>query len=183
MGLALAEESNLSDAEAELRQEVEAKEKLEKLIRHIGNVQEACALLGRKLIDKGEIDLGIRLTAVGFTHDQSKFSGVEWDYLIQGEFNGEAKLAAIHHGRTNKHHPEYWADVTLMPRIYVAEMVCDWWARASEFGTNVWDYVKEKALSRYHISPHGKTYKWIKEFLDLLLDKPFADNPHEYKNR
>lgn len=177
MGLASAEKTDVPEPEPEIKPEQEAKEKLDKLIRHINNVHEACTLLGRKLIDRGEIDLGIRLTAAGFQHDHSKFSGIEWDYIIQGEFNGEAKLAAIHHGRTNKHHPEYWGDVGQMPRLYVAEMVCDWYARSTEFGENVWEYVKGKALERYGISPQGKIYKWIKEFLDLLLEKPFREVP------
>ena len=155
----------------------EAKDKLDKLLRHINKVQEASYLLGRKLIDKGEIDLGVRLVSLGCVHDQSKFLGLEWDYLIQGEFNEEAKLVARHHSRTSKHHPEYWGNINLMPRLYVAELVCDWYARSTEFGENIWDYIKEKAMVRYGISPQGKIYKWIKEFLDLLLDKPFVDSP------
>ena len=152
-------------------------EKVDKLTRHISNVQEACQLLGRKMINRGEVDFGVRLIASGQIHDISKWSGIEWDYLIVGDFNGEAKLAAQHHNRTNRHHPEYWGGVDLMPRIYVAEMCCDWLARANEFGTDVWDYVKSKALERYGINSRGKVYKWIKEFLDLLLDKPFAEAP------
>jgi len=148
--------------------------KVDKLIRHISNVQDSCRLLGKKYIEKGEVEFGVRLIALGQIHDASKWSGVEWKYLIIGEFNGEAKLAAIHHNHTNPHHPEYWGSIELMPRIYVAEMCCDFYARANEFGTDVWDYVKEKAIPRYAISPQGKHYKWIKEFLDNLLEKPFS---------
>lgn len=162
-----------------LEERTAVKEKLEKLIRHIENVQEACQLLGKKLIEKGEINFGIRLIALGQVHDHSKFFGIEWDYLVDGDWNGEAKLAAAHHNRSNLHHPEYWGGVELMPRIAVAEMVCDWYARSTEFGENIWDYVKKKALDRYDISPHGKVYKWIKEFLDLLLDKPFVQTPSD----
>jgi hypothetical protein len=151
--------------------------KVDKLIRHISNVQDACLLLGKKFVEKGESEFGIRLIELGQIHDHSKWSGIEWDYLILGEFNGEAKLAAQHHNRTNRSHPEYWGDVNLMPRIYVAEMCCDWLARANEFGTDVWEYVKEKAIPRYGFTPNGKVYKWIKEFLDMLLEKPFADTP------
>lgn len=151
--------------------------KVDKLLRHISNVQEACLLLGKKFIDKGEAEFGIQLIALGQVHDNSKWSGIEWDYLICGKFNGEAKLAACNHNRTNPHHPEYWGCIDLMPRVYVAEMCCDWLARANEFGTDVWEYVKEKALPRYHISDRGKVYKWIKEFLDMLLEKPFVETP------
>lgn len=158
----------------------EAKEKVEKLLRHISNVQEACYLLGKKLIERGEIEFGIQLIAAGQVHDHSKWSGIEFEYLICGNFNGEAKLAARHHAGVNRSHPEYWgSDINQMPRIAVAEFVCDISARSNEFGERVWDYVKEKAIPRYGISPQGKIYKWIKEFLDLLLDKPFVESPAE----
>lgn len=175
----MSEDSEPEEGVSGLLDRIEAKEKAEKLVRHINNVQEACYLLGKRLIERGEIAFGIRLIALGQNHDQSKWSGIEFDYLIQGDFNGEAKLAAIHHARTNRHHPEYWGQVNDMPRLYVAEMCCDWWARSSEFGENVREYVKEKAIPRYSISPQGKVYKWIKEFLDLLLERPFTETPQE----
>ena len=167
------------DGEPSLEERVRAKEKVDALLRHISNVQEACQLLGERLIDKGEIDLGIKLIANGQVHDHSKWSGAEFEYLVgTGDFNGEAKLMARHHTHTNRHHPEYWgSDMSQMPRIYVAEFCCDIVARANEFGTDVREYVKEKAIPRYGIPPQGKVYKWIKEFLDLLLEKPFAQSP------
>lgn len=156
--------------------------KVEKLLRHISNVQEACELLGRKLIIKGEIELGVQLIALGQIHDNSKWFGIEWDFIVSTpEFNEMAKLAAQHHNRTNKHHPEFWGNINLMPRLYIAEMCCDWLSRANEFGTNVWEYVKEKAIPRYEISPNGKVYKWIKEFFDMLLEKPFIETPIDKK--
>lgn len=172
-------EEDSSNQDLELR--LATHKKLDKLIRHISNVQEACQLLGKKLIDKGEIALGIHLVALGFIHDQSKFRGIEWEYLaLTEEFNGEAKLAAYHHNHTNLHHPEAWpGGINDMPRLFVAEMTCDWYARSTEFGTDIREWVKEKALDRYNISPQGKVYKWVKEFLDLLLDKPFTQAPIE----
>jgi len=149
--------------------------KVDKLIRHISNVQENCQLLGKKFIDNGEIEFGVQLIANGQIHDYSKWKGIEFDYLIAGEFNGELKLAAQHHSRTNPSHPEYWSSIDLMPRVYVAELCCDWLARANEFGTDVWEYVEEKAMPRYSIDRNSKTYKWIEEFLGMLLDKPFVE--------
>ena len=157
------------------KNEIDLSIKVDKLDRHISHVKDSCYLLGKKFIEKGEIEFGVKLIALGQIHDFSKWSGIEWDYLVVGEFNEEARLAAQHHSRTNKHHPEYWGTIDLMPKIYVAEMCCDWLARANEFGTDVWEYVKEKAIKRYNISPQGKIYKWIKEFFDMLLEKPFVD--------
>lgn len=163
--------------EPSLEECVRAKEKVDALLRHISNVQEACQLLGRRLIDKGEIDLGIHLIAAGQTHDHSKWSGIEWDYLVGSRTNGNGALALAvsHHQRTNKHHPEFWGSASNMPRLYVAEMCCDFYARATEFGTNVWEWIKEDAMPKYGIPRQGKIYKWMKEFLGLLLEKPFSD--------
>lgn len=155
-----------------------AKAKLQKLIRHITNVQQAAELLGEKLIDRGEIELGIQLIGNSLSHDQGKFRGIEWQYLVAGTFDRpETRLAARHHILTTKHHPEYWGGISQMPRVYVAEMVCDWYARSSEFGENIWEFVNGKALSRYQIDPQSDRYQWIKDFLDLLLDQPFEESP------
>jgi hypothetical protein len=155
-----------------------AKEKVDKLLRHITNVQEACHLLAKRLIEKGEINLGIRLVALGQLHDASKWSGIEFEYLIEPPLNtnGTLSLAIKQHQSTNRHHIEYWEDANDMPRLYIAEMVCDLYARAGEFGTSVWDYIKEEFLPKHNISKNGRVYKTIKEFLDLLLEKPFKDS-------
>ena len=153
----------------------EAKEKVEKLLRHINNVQEACYLLGKKLIERGEIELGIKLIAAGQVHDNSKWKGAEFDYLIDPPPNSNGLLSAIvkHHQHTNLHHIEYWKE-NEMPRLYVGEMVADWLARANEQGSDIWKWVNEDAVPRYNIIKNGNVYKWIKEFLDLLLEKPFS---------
>ena len=38
-----------------------------------------------------------------------------------------------HHVTTNRHHPEYHADVNAMSDVDLIEMVCDWTAMAEEF--------------------------------------------------
>jgi hypothetical protein len=161
------------DSEAQTSDHCAAK--VDKLMRHISNVQESCLLLGKKLIEKGEIEFGIRLIALGQIHDASKWQGIEYNYLIipPSNSNGSLALTIKHHQKTNRHHIEYWGDASEMPRLYVAEMCCDLHARATEFGTNVWDYIKEDFMPKYNIPKNGKMYKLIKEFLDLLLDKPF----------
>lgn len=62
----------------------ETEEKLYVIVRHIKNVQENCLLLGEKLIEKGLIDFGRELIARGFCHDNSKFYGIEWENMAQG---------------------------------------------------------------------------------------------------
>lgn len=154
------------------------REKLDKLLRHIELVRATALLLGEKLIQQGDMRFGLDLIANSLAHDQSKFHGIEWEYLVGGTFDNEAtRLAASHHVRTNLHHPEYWGGIEQMPRIHVAEMVCDWYARSMEFGENVRDFVRERAMERFAISRQSKVYRWIKEFLDLILEKPFRESP------
>ncbi len=152
-------------------------QRLDLLTRHIENVREDCYVLGQKLINKGEADFGIQLIANGYIHDNSKFAGIEWLYLhedIKGAQPDYFKLAAQQHITTNPHHPEFWQSIDVMPRIYVAEMVCDWHARSSEFGTDLREWIKDKACKKYTMSCSSKIYKQIKDFLDLLLERSFS---------
>lgn len=147
--------------------------RLETLLRHIGNVRDNCGLLGHRLIERGEKELGKRLIANGHIHDNSKFFGVEWEYLHEGIDEELRKMAALQHIRTNPHHPEYWNSIHNMPRLYVCEMVADWKARSSEFGNDLRGWIKGTALKRFDMKVQSKVYKEIKEVVELLLEPEF----------
>jgi hypothetical protein len=149
------------------------KKHLEALLRHIEIVQGACQLLGKRLIEAGESEFGRILIANGLVHDQSKLIGIEWEYLVRDEDPEKIELAIQQHWTSNPHHPEYWGGMNQMPRIYIAEMVCDIYARSSEFGTDLRQWVKTEAAKKYNMSVQGKAYKQIKQFIDILLDDPF----------
>ena len=155
-------------------------EKVRGISRHIRNVEDNCLLLGEKLIGSGEIDLGHRLISNGFVHDASKFNGIEWENMAPGQTATQEegaklklKMAVLHHQKTNSHHPEYWTGIKNMPRVAVAEMVCDWKARSEEFGESLRDYINDKATKRWDFNKDDDVYKEIMEFVDLLCDKPF----------
>lgn len=151
-------------------------DKIDRIIRHINHVKDDCIVLGERLIKDGESDMGRRLISNGFIHDASKFSGIEFLYLNDETKNKEPEkfeLAVQNHVTQNAHHPEFWLGIDNIPRIYVAELVADWHARASEFGTDVREWIKESATKKFEFSTSGKTYKQIKEFVDMLLDRPF----------
>jgi hypothetical protein len=156
------------------------KERLDKILRHIDNVRDSCILLGERLILRGEAEVGRQLIANGYIHDNSKLYGIEWLYLNDETFENEPekfRLAHIQHitSPLNKHHPEAWADgIDEMTRIFRAEMVADWHARSSEFGTDLRDWIKTKAVKKYKMNHSGRTYKEIKELLDMLLERKFA---------
>ena len=147
------------------------------LVRHIRNVQDECGLLAERLIEQGRQDLARTLLANSMLHDNSKFRGVEWEYLSEAakvEYPEQFKAAVQQHTLTNPHHPEYWGGIQHTPSVYVAEMVCDWKARSAEFGTDLRGWIKEKATKRWDFPTQGKVYREIKEYLDLLLDATFT---------
>jgi hypothetical protein len=160
--------------------------KIRSLIRHKRNVEDNCLLLGEKLIERGEFDLGRHLIANADGHDTSKFYGIEFENLSSStskntpEENAKLKmrLAIQHHVLTNQHHPEYWNGIKNMPRVAVAEMVADWKARSEEFGTSVREWIDDQATKRWKFSKDDEVYKTIMDFVDLLCQKPFENTTH-----
>ena len=158
-------------------------EKIRALTRHIRNVEDNCLLLGEKLIERGEIDLGRQLIANGYVHDTSKFYGIEFENLSSSttantkEENAKLKMrmAVQHHIMTNQHHPEYWNGIKNMPRVALAELTADWKSRSEEFGTSVRDWIDAQATKRWNFSKEDEVYKIIMDFVDLLCPKPFEN--------
>ena len=152
--------------------ELNAIDKIELVFNHIQNVQRYCYKLGIKLIKKGEIELGRNLIANGQIHDNSKYKGIEFDHL----FYSDPLLPEVvkHHQSINPHHPEYWGGIKNMPKVYIAEMVCDWYARSTEFGSGIREWIDSKALEKFNFSKEDAVYKTIQEMLSMLLEPSFS---------
>lgn len=158
--------------------------KIREIIKHIRNVQDNALILGEKLIESGEVELGKHLIANSFLHDVSKFHGIEFEFMAPGEKYEEEnaklklKLAIHNHRITNSHHPEAWSGgITDMPNVFLAEMVCDLKARSEEFGTCLMDYIDNVGLKRWDITKESECYKKIVRFVNLLCPKPFESIP------
>jgi hypothetical protein len=151
-------------------------EHLDNLLRHLSKVRENTELLGKRLIAQGRPEFGRMLIARGILHDNSKFYGIEWDYLHAG--NDVPKevldLAIKQHQATNPPHPEYWGGIHNMPELPLAEMVCDQYARSQEFGTNLREWIEKTGVPKYGLKRGSKQYKWIREFVDILLQDSFV---------
>jgi hypothetical protein len=156
---------------------MDTEKQLRSLTRHIDNVRDSATLLGTRLIEQGEAETGLKLIANGYCHDQSKFKGIEWLHLNEDTRFKQPDLfnaAHLQHVTTNLHHPEAWTGgIRSMTPEYLAEMVCDWHARASEFGTDLREWIKDKATKKFDITCQTSTYREIKEFVDILLDPRF----------
>ncbi len=151
-------------------------EKIDSVLNHIKNVQRNCYKLGLKLIRIGETEFGRNLIANGQIHDNSKFKGIEFEELFS-----ECDLletAVKHHNTTNYHHPECWGSIQKMPDIYLAEFVCDTSARSSEFGSDIKQWMREKATIKYGFEMTDEVGRKITYYLDLLLEKPFVEKRH-----
>jgi hypothetical protein len=61
-----------------------------------------------------------------------------------------------------------------MPKVYVAEMVCDWYARSTEFGTGVREWIDDKATEKFAFTVEDPIYETIQEMLSLLLEPSFT---------
>lgn len=113
----------------------------------------------------------------GLKHDMSKFSPAEfWESVkyyngkispvtMSKRANGYSK-AWLHHKGRNKHHTEYWVDISapektpIIPYKYVAEMICDKlsaskvyngknWTNSSEI--EYWNIEKNKIEINKHV--------------------------------
>jgi hypothetical protein len=149
---------------------------IENLVHHIESVRRNCLLLGRRLMAQGRHEFGRLVVARGFGHDISKFFGIEWEYLHAGRDVPQEllDLAIKQHTLTNQHHPEYWGGFESMPEIAVAEMVCDWYARSQEFGTDLRSWVRDVAVPKYQIDTTRERFAWVQRFLDVLLEDHFV---------
>jgi hypothetical protein len=152
--------------------------RLEATVEHIQNVQRNAWALAKKLIENDEHHLARELVANSLRHDQSKLNGIEWDFLLTDPKTDDDKsklvLAISNHNRTNSHHPEFWPDgIGSMSDVALAEMVCDWKSRSDEHGTDLREWMKEKAPKRYDYPTGGKVYKRLKYFSDLILGDGF----------
>lgn len=144
------------------------------ILRHIGHVQDNCLLLGERLIERGEFHLGRRLIANSMQHDYSKFFGFEFEALRKNNKDKTTLEAAVRqHNQTNMHHPEFWGSIHNMEDAFLAEMICDWKARAGEFGTSLSEWITQSATQRFGFTVDDPVFARIKRFLDLLLDEPF----------
>lgn len=131
----------------------------------------------------------------GLTHDLSKYSPEEFITGVryyQGDRSPNAaereelgfSKAWLHHKGRNKHHDEYWIDISLnkeeglvgneMPLRYVAEMICDRIAACEVYkgkdytSAAPWEYYER---TRAYITIHPKTRALLEELLILLRDQ------------
>lgn len=121
-------------------------------------------------------------------HDQSKSSPEEYDAYDKYFYGGNRSFSVVrdfnrawlHHIHNNPHHWQHWVlindDPKLgntcieMPRVYVIEMICDWWAFSwqKENLYEIFDWYEEH---REHIELHHKTREFVEGILRGIKEK------------
>ena len=147
----------------------------------------------RNLVRKHCFQIGLYWQ--GLTHDLSKYSPEEfWTgvWYYQGNRSPNAaeretvgySRAWLHHKGRNKHHYEYWIDISnhkeeglvgnKMPLRYVAEMVCDRIAACEVYKGKA--YTSAAPLEYYeytknYITIHPRTRALLEKLLHMLKDQ------------
>lgn len=155
------------------------------IIEHVSNVTKAYNWLVEHNITSESFRTQISL------HDVSKYSDYEYDAYdnyfygrktekVKSDFN----YAWLHHIHNNPHHWQHWVLVNdedgtqalEMPKEYVIEMICDWWAFSHKSGNlyEIFDWYKSH---KKNMILHYKTKILVEEILDKIkqeLDKDKA---------
>jgi hypothetical protein len=148
-------------------------EKIDKLISHIRLVQNNAIILGKKMIEKGEVLFGKMLIVNAMQHDLSKFSGLEWEDLHKEAEKEDLKDAIFQHQSTNPHHPEFWGSHDNIPDIFIAEFTCDTLARAQELASDYLNWLTNDAAKKYNFTTKSKFYKKVIKYYNLIIENPF----------
>ena len=163
------------------------KKMAEDTVEHKIIVLRVCLKLFEYYVDNGNAALGISLLRRACTHDNSKFSGEEFRKLasiIDSNPNcfrdasaglSEKETDAIkEHWKNNRHHPEYFDEYSNMLDLDMLEMVCDWYARSLQFGTDFIPFIIERQHNRFKFSPEqfDKILEMCKLVQSVCEDKP-----------
>lgn len=147
---------------------------LDDIVSHLAEVHKNAVKIAKALLQNGETDLAQNLLQRAYSHDVDKFKGIQWTCMRMGEpKTNQIELAILEHNHTNAHHPEYHGNIHKMSKLDVAEMLCDWGARAAEFKTSLQDYIDKTAMKRYGFTKTDAVYALIMSFKRMLCDEPF----------
>lgn len=142
-------------------------------------VLKSCFLMAEHLYNEGQKDLALSLMQRAANHDNSKFNKEELYNLAlindnnMSFINPNSKLDKENeklielHWKNNSHHPEHFENYDDMSELDIIEMVCDWHARSSEFGTDLMEFFETRQKNRFHFS--DEQYNKIKNYCQIII--------------
>jgi hypothetical protein len=153
---------------------------LEDIYSHKKLVFDTCYILSKKLIEGGQDELGLELMKRAFLHDFSKLEDDEFYGMAafandkdalkdpKKKVSSDKQLAINLHWDRNEHHPEYWTDINQMTDLDIMELVCDWYARSLQFGTDFLEFLEQRQKDRFHFPQD--IYDKIKKYYYKLTE-------------
>lgn len=124
------------------------------------------------LYENGRNEDALQLARRCARHDNSKFESEEMKGFLRLPKEGETMKNANAtmpetvqkfikmHWKHNRHHPEFFTDYHEMEELDIMEMVCDWYARSLQFGTNFKEFVKTRQANRFHFDEDFFNVVW-----------------------
>ena len=149
------------------------------IITHVGNVLKAYFWLKDHNIISEDLVTQLNI------HDASKYTPAEYDAYdkyFYGDKTKEVKenfnVAWLHHIHNNPHHWQHWIlvdgkneiNALEMPREYVIEMICDWWAFSHKSG-NLYEIFEWYKSHKKNMILHENTKKLVEELLDRIKEE------------
>lgn len=151
---------------------------LEDTFLHKKYVLDSCFKMAKYLFEIGEDDLGMHLLKRATKHDNSKLEEEELEALAKIAEDGDSmreaseklsdfkKAAIALHWKNNRHHPEFFSDVSNMDEIDILEMVCDWHARSCQYHTNLIEFCETRQENRFHFPQ--EMYEKIHKYCEII---------------
>lgn len=151
---------------------------LEDAFTHKKYVLDSSFKMAKYLFEIGEDDLAIHLLRRAAKHDNSKLEDEELEALSKiandrdslkdaKEKLTDFKRKAIElHWKNNRHHPEFFSDVSNMDEIDILEMVCDWHARSCQYNTNLLEFCETRQENRFHFPE--EMYQKIHKYCEII---------------
>ena len=158
---------------------------LDDLLEHKQYILESCNKMSKWLFSQGKDELAFELLDRAIIHDNSKLETEELtnlsmicdsnDSLVNPnyEMTDFDKKCIELHWKHNRHHPEYFRDMSDMGEIDVIEMVCDWYARSKQLNTNFLEFVFTRQKNRFNFP--DEMFKSITKYCYILSDNKKTD--------
>lgn len=163
---------------------MEHREKVIKMIKdnieHKKIVMDNSLLIAEYLIENRRLQLAIDVLRRACSHDNSKFElsefyrlvGIMSDNTDESFTNPLSKMtdrevnAVEVHWRNNRHHPEHHDNINDMSESDIIEMVCDWFSRSQQYGTDFMEFVECRQKNRFKFS--DDKYRLVEHYCILL---------------
>ena len=132
------------------------------LIEHKKYILDSCHKMSKYLYKNGQEELSRELLKRAFVHDDSKLNDEELKNFLELKIKDKPFINANSmlneyekeriqiHWKNNRHHPEYFDDIRDMEEIDIIEMVCDWYARSMQYGTDIIEFAETRQKNRFN---------------------------------